>query len=193
MFTFSDDDSWTFESFASVPQSELIDAFRERRSPGLVVFSSGSTGTPKGILQDCERVMRKFVQQRRGWRTVLFLMLDHFGGFNTLLSIYSRRRESRAQQRERDHDRGVLHWWRSEVKQAARHRISVASIFSHAGLSQRPKMTKKHGWQSSAVCIDCKTLPRFGAGPTELPITNPWIGFACKCANENWIKRLDNG
>jgi long-chain acyl-CoA synthetase len=33
--------------------------------------------------------MRKFVEERPGWRTVLFLMMDHFGGFNTLLSTFA--------------------------------------------------------------------------------------------------------
>ncbi|MBV8716024.1 MAG: AMP-binding protein [Chloroflexi bacterium] len=76
---------------ASIPSNAvpLINSFRERGTPGLVVFTSGSTGAPKGILHDCERVMRKFVAPRRGWRTVLFLMFDHFGGFNTLLSTFA--------------------------------------------------------------------------------------------------------
>ena len=43
----------------------------------------------QGILHDCESVMRKFVAERDGWRTVLFLMIDHFGGFNTLLSTFA--------------------------------------------------------------------------------------------------------
>jgi acyl-CoA synthetase (AMP-forming)/AMP-acid ligase II len=30
--------------------------------------------------------MRKFVRPRQGWRMVLFLMMDHFGGINSLLS-----------------------------------------------------------------------------------------------------------
>ena len=68
---------------------DLIAAFRERRRPGLVVFTSGSTGAPKGILQDVEQVMTKFVQARRGWRTVLFLLMDHFGGFNTFLAAFA--------------------------------------------------------------------------------------------------------
>jgi len=73
------------------PQAEnaLIESFRPGGKPGLVVFTSGSTGKPKGILHDFERVMRKFVQQRAGWRTVLFLMFDHFGGMNTLLSTFA--------------------------------------------------------------------------------------------------------
>jgi long-chain acyl-CoA synthetase len=66
--------------------SELVGRFRDLRHPGLIVFTSGSTGKPKGILHDLERVLGKFVVERAGWRTLLLLMMDHFGGVNTLLS-----------------------------------------------------------------------------------------------------------
>ncbi len=89
LFRFNSDDSWTCEECDSPVQNKLVETFLDRGVPGLVVFTSGSTGKPKGILQDCERVMRKFVEERSGWRTVLFLMLDHFGGFNTLLSTFA--------------------------------------------------------------------------------------------------------
>lgn len=89
MFSFADDDSWTFEARTTVDTNDLIEDFRTRGLPGLIVFTSGSTGAPKGILHDCERVMRKFVEERRGWRTILFLMMDHFGGFNTLVGTFA--------------------------------------------------------------------------------------------------------
>ena len=89
LFRFNVDDSWTFERLKVQNRNELIISFLARSVPGLIVFSSGSTGKPKGILQDCERVMHKFLEQRPCWRTVLFLMLDHFGGFNTLLSTFA--------------------------------------------------------------------------------------------------------
>jgi long-chain acyl-CoA synthetase len=89
LFRFRADDSWSFETCPGALPNELVVNFAERDAPGLIVFSSGSTGKPKGILQDCERVMRKFVAERTGWSTVLFLMLDHFGGFNTLLSTFA--------------------------------------------------------------------------------------------------------
>lgn len=89
LFRFGADDGWTVEARPDAAQNPLVAGFRERGTPGLVVFTSGSTGTPKGILHDCERVMRKFVAERRGWRTLLFLMMDHFGGFNTLLSTFA--------------------------------------------------------------------------------------------------------
>lgn len=89
LYRFDRNDDWAMDRFPEAPQNGLIESFRNRREPGLVVFTSGSTGKPKGILHDCERVMRKFVDTRPGWRTVLFLMMDHFGGFNTLLSTFA--------------------------------------------------------------------------------------------------------
>ena len=55
--------------------------------PGLIVFTSGSTGKPKAILHDMDRVASKFVTRRPGRRMVMFLLMDHFGGFNTLMSV----------------------------------------------------------------------------------------------------------
>jgi acyl-CoA synthetase (AMP-forming)/AMP-acid ligase II len=58
-------------------------------APGLVLFSSGSTGKPKGILHDFNRVAEKFIKQRKPITAIPFLMLDHFGGINTILAITS--------------------------------------------------------------------------------------------------------
>lgn len=89
MISFDMDDRFHFEEFSNTQMPSLVESFLEREHPGLIVFSSGSTGVPKGILQDCEHVMKKFVVNRQGWRTVLFLLMDHFGGFNTLLSTFA--------------------------------------------------------------------------------------------------------
>jgi len=89
LFRFDFQDTWSIESFEKVPQNGLVKTFLGRQTAGLIVFTSGSTGKPKGILHDCERVMRKFVAERSGWRTILFLMMDHFGGFNTFLSAFA--------------------------------------------------------------------------------------------------------
>ena len=65
----------------------LLVNFRQRRSPGLVLFSSGSTGKPKGILHDFNQVAEKFRKQRQAVVAIPFLMIDHFGGINTILAI----------------------------------------------------------------------------------------------------------
>jgi acyl-CoA synthetase (AMP-forming)/AMP-acid ligase II len=65
----------------------LLAEFRQRGTPGLVLFSSGSTGKPKGILHDFNQVAEKFRKQRAPVVAIPFLMIDHFGGINTILAI----------------------------------------------------------------------------------------------------------
>lgn len=67
----------------------LLDTFVAKARPGLVLFSSGSTGTPKGILHDFEQVAEKFRTARAPMVAIPFLMIDHFGGVNTILAITS--------------------------------------------------------------------------------------------------------
>jgi acyl-CoA synthetase (AMP-forming)/AMP-acid ligase II len=67
----------------------LLADFLTLDRPGLILFSSGSTGKPKAILHDFERVADKFRKQRAGVVAIPFLMIDHFGGINTILAITS--------------------------------------------------------------------------------------------------------
>ena len=67
----------------------LLADFLKTGAPGLVLFSSGSTGKPKGILHDFNRVADKFRKVRHAVVAIPFLMLDHFGGINTILAITS--------------------------------------------------------------------------------------------------------
>lgn len=67
----------------------LLNEFRQRGAPGMVLFSSGSTGKPKGILHDFNQVVEKFRKQRVPVVAIPFLMIDHFGGINTILAITS--------------------------------------------------------------------------------------------------------
>lgn len=67
----------------------LLSEFRQRGTPGMVLFSSGSTGKPKGILHDFNQVSEKFRKQRASVVSIAFLMIDHFGGINTILAITS--------------------------------------------------------------------------------------------------------
>lgn len=67
----------------------LLTDFLKTGAPGLVLFSSGSTGKPKAILHDFNRVAGKFLKPRLAVTAIPFLLLDHFGGINTILAITS--------------------------------------------------------------------------------------------------------
>lgn len=82
-------DSFLIHNEIAALVNPLITTFRNENVPGLIVFSSGSTGQPKGILHNCERVMHKFEVVRKPWRSILFLLMDHFGGFNTFLGAFA--------------------------------------------------------------------------------------------------------
>jgi len=84
-YRFDAEDQWTVEYRDGVQDHQLIADFRKSGQAGMVFFTSGSTGVPKGILHDSDRVFQKFLSPRKPWRTALFLLMDHFGGINTLI------------------------------------------------------------------------------------------------------------
>ena len=71
------------------PVYPLIKTLRQEKIGGIILFSSGSTGVPKAILYDSVTVLEKFKASRKPIRALLFLMMDHFGGLNTIFSITS--------------------------------------------------------------------------------------------------------
>ncbi len=85
----ADDDSVAVEATGRSASHELLVALRERRHPGLVLFSSGSTGASKAAVHDLVPLLEKFRVPKRTLRTVAFLLFDHIGGVNTLLYTLS--------------------------------------------------------------------------------------------------------
>lgn len=85
----SDPGAPAFEHHGARPTAPLLRRLTDEHAPGLLLFSSGSTGRPKGIVHDLRRVTAKFETPRRAQIAICFLMLDHFGGINTLLAITS--------------------------------------------------------------------------------------------------------
>ena len=79
----------SFQRTAIEPQNAMLLDLRASGDPGLILFSSGSTGTPKAILHNMRLVVEKFRRQGPPMVAIAFLMLDHFGGINTVLAILS--------------------------------------------------------------------------------------------------------
>jgi acyl-CoA synthetase (AMP-forming)/AMP-acid ligase II len=77
--------SATVTSFERAVSHPLLRGLKERDAPGLVLFSSGSTGESKASVLDFDRLLAKFELPRPAYRMLVFLLLDHIGGINTLL------------------------------------------------------------------------------------------------------------
>jgi len=82
---FEPDDSWHVTSFDRAVSHPLLRQLKERDAPGLILFSSGSTGESKASVLDFNRLLAKFEVARPAYRMLVFLLLDHIGGINTLL------------------------------------------------------------------------------------------------------------
>jgi len=83
------DDAIRIESTGRSATHPLYGALRAQAHAGLVLFTSGSTGKPKVVLHDCTRLLAKYTTRRHRFRTLLFLLFDHIGGFDTLLQALS--------------------------------------------------------------------------------------------------------
>jgi acyl-CoA synthetase (AMP-forming)/AMP-acid ligase II len=81
---FNGDDSWHAAAVDHALSHPLLRDLQQREAPGLVLFSSGSTGESKASVLDFHRLLAKFEQPRPAYRTLVFLLLDHIGGINTL-------------------------------------------------------------------------------------------------------------
>ena len=80
-----DNEKVTFTSTGVLVSQDLIKGLKEKRHPGLVLFSSGSTGKSKAAIHDMVPMLEKFKIPRNSMRSITFLLFDHIGGFNTLL------------------------------------------------------------------------------------------------------------
>lgn len=87
--TFHSDNKWDIMTQERVVTHPLLLSWRQRANPGLILWSSGSTGKSKASLLDFESLTKKFQELRRGFRTLVFLLLDHIGGINTLFHTLS--------------------------------------------------------------------------------------------------------
>lgn len=90
VFLFTEADAWRYcrqTPVETATEHPLLHELRSIGEPGLILFSSGSTGRSKASLLNVASLLDRFLTVRRGYRTLVFLLLDHIGGINTLLHI----------------------------------------------------------------------------------------------------------
>jgi acyl-CoA synthetase (AMP-forming)/AMP-acid ligase II len=78
-----------FARTGTTARHALYGQLRDRRTPGLVLFSSGTTGRSKASVLDFAKVLGRYGVPTRPRRTLSFLNLDHIGGINTIFHTFS--------------------------------------------------------------------------------------------------------
>lgn len=87
IITISENANLNIVPYKSESITDYSDIFNKKHS-GIVLFSSGTTGKPKVMVHDFNNLLNSFTPPRkqRGLVFMMFLMFDHIGGLNTLLS-----------------------------------------------------------------------------------------------------------
>jgi acyl-CoA synthetase (AMP-forming)/AMP-acid ligase II len=88
-FALDKEDAVNVKRFPNDAAHTLYRQLRDKRHPGLVLFSSGSTGESKAAVHDLLWLLEKFKVRRHSYRTITFLLYDHIGGVNTMLYTLS--------------------------------------------------------------------------------------------------------
>lgn len=63
----------------------VIDSLLEQGKAGVLLLSSGTAGLPKLIVHEADRLLSKYDQSKKSYRTLGFLLFDHIAGFDTLM------------------------------------------------------------------------------------------------------------
>lgn len=87
--TIDDDANVIFGSYKSTTTYPLYRQLRSIHHPGLVLFTSGTSGEPKAAVHDFTKLLEKFKTRKKTFRTLNFLLFDHWGGLNTMFHTLS--------------------------------------------------------------------------------------------------------
>ena len=89
VFRVNENDDITTKIVSQRSDNDYYNVIRERKHPGLVLFTSGTSGEPKVAVHDFLALLEKFKTRRKALRTLNFLLFDHWGGLNTMFHILS--------------------------------------------------------------------------------------------------------
>lgn len=84
---FNKNDKIVFKPTNKIASHKFFTVIRKRKHPGLIMFSSGSSGKPKATVHDFVLLLEKFKIKRNPYRTLNFLLFDHWGGLNTMFHV----------------------------------------------------------------------------------------------------------
>ena len=79
----------TFGGLENENSHPFYESLQERNHSGLVLFTSGTSGEPKAAVHDFHKLLEKFKIREKSFRTLNFLLFDHWGGLNTMFYTLS--------------------------------------------------------------------------------------------------------
>lgn len=88
-FDFKKDSNYQYRCLAQDKSHPLLEKLRDLNKAGLILFTSGSTGKPKVVLHNFNKILSKYQKSRKAYRVLVFLLIDHIGGINTLFRMLS--------------------------------------------------------------------------------------------------------
>jgi acyl-CoA synthetase (AMP-forming)/AMP-acid ligase II len=86
-YDFDAHDSAVYARIGQSAAHPLLLQIQAQQQAGLILFSSGSTGDSKASVLDLSKMINKLTTPRRSYRTLVFLLIDHIGGINTLFNV----------------------------------------------------------------------------------------------------------
>jgi|APSaa5957512622_1039677.scaffolds.fasta_scaffold22382_2 long-chain acyl-CoA synthetase len=83
------DDKQILKKLPQDVSHKILIELKQRKHPGLILFSSGTTGESKASVNDFRSLLNKYKIKHKPLVTISFLLFDHIGGINTLFYILS--------------------------------------------------------------------------------------------------------
>jgi long-chain acyl-CoA synthetase len=86
---FDNDDNFVEKIIEKPNQHPLVKKLISKKEPGLILFTSGTSGNPNAVLHSFSRLLNKSRKPKRGKIVLTFLLLEHIGGIDILLHLFS--------------------------------------------------------------------------------------------------------
>lgn len=84
IITLSENHKYDIIEKTTTPQeNQILRTLIVQNHAGLILFTSGSTGKPKAVVHDFEKLLSKYKNSNKSYRTLCFMLFDHIAGIDS--------------------------------------------------------------------------------------------------------------